>query len=123
MRSLGSTGSSIGSTGVGLKYYPWLSSSYERSVSLTSNGAKISNHGLSPYIGGGLGFAQASILGNGSTTFDVLAVTGYFSIKTGIEYSINEDWGLIGEWNYASSLAGAGKVQVLNLLFGTYYMF
>lgn len=121
MRSLGSTGTSVGMTGLGIKFYPWLNPA---SVGVSQPGARaqMTFSGYIPYVGGGFGFAQSSILGN-SAQQDVLAVGGYISAKGGVEYPMSPTWGLSSEGNYILSVAGSGKIEALNLLFGGYFSF
>lgn len=121
MRSLGSTGTSVGFTGLGIKFYPWLSPS---SIGISQPGirSQMTFTGYVPYLGAGFGFAQSSILGN-TTQQDVLAVGGYVSIKGGVEYPMSATWGLLSEGNYMMSVAGSGKIEALNVLFGCYFSF
>jgi len=123
IRSLGTTGSSIGLTGIGFKYYPWLNPSQSRTINPVFGTTQISSKGYFPFIGLGTGFAQASIMGNGIDTFDNIAVTGYLSLKAGCEWAIGDQWGITSEWNFGTSVAGSGAVQAVNLVFGTYIGF
>lgn len=120
-RSLGSSGSSVGFTGAGLKFYPWLSPKLTKSIA-SKEKSQISQHGFLPYAGFGLGFAQASVLSN-STQDDALAAGGYLSLKAGVEYPISDFWGTVSEWNYGIAIAGSGKIEAVNLLFGFYVTF
>lgn len=120
-RSLGSSGSSVGFTGAGLKFYPWLSPKMTKNIS-GKDSSQISMQGYLTYFGLGLGFAQASIVSN-STQDDVLAAGGYISLKSGVEYPMSDSWGFVGEWNYGTAVMGSGAIEVINLLFGGYLTF
>ena len=120
-RSLGTSGSSVGFTGAGLKIYPWLSPGQTKKV-VGKDKSEMSHRGFLYYGGGGIGFSQASILSN-STQDDALAAGLYVSLKAGAEYPLSDFWGLVTEWNYGSAVAGSGKIEAVNLLFGTYFTF
>jgi len=120
-RSLGSSGSSVGFTGAGLKFYPWLSPKMTKNIS-GKDSSQISMQGYLPYFGFGVGFAQASIISN-TTQDDVLAAGGYISLKGGVEYPISNSWGFVGEWNYGTAILGSGAIEAVNLLFGGYLTF
>jgi hypothetical protein len=123
LRSLGKTGSSIGVTGIGFKYYPWLNPVQNHLIKSAYDKTQISTRGYLPFFGVGTGFAQASIMGNETDTQDNLAVTTYLSLKAGCEYSLSEQFGLNAEWNFVTSMAGSGSIQAVNLILGPYYMF
>lgn len=120
-RSLGTSGSSVGFTGAGLKFYPWLSPQQTKKV-VGKDKSEISHRGFLYYGGGGVGFSQASVLSN-STQEDALAAGLYVSLKAGAEYPLSDFWGLVSEWNYGTALAGSGKIEAVNLLFGAYFTF
>ncbi|GEM_PF-2767438 len=120
-RSLGTSGSSVGFTGAGLKFYPWLSPGQTKKI-VGKDKSEISHRGFLYYGGGGIGFSQASILSN-STQDDALAAGLYLSLKAGAEYPLSDFWGLVTEWNYGSAVIGSGKIEAVNLLFGTYFTF
>lgn len=122
MRSFGTGGTSIGLTGIGLKFYPWLNPLYVRNVHAISGRSLVAYQGYLPYVGLSCGFGQASMLGS-STADDILAVGGYVAAKAGIEVPYSEGWGFVGEWNYANSVAGSGTIQALNVIFGGYLAF
>lgn len=123
LRSFGATGSSIGLTGIGFKYFPWLTPTQNRLINPNFTTTQISSRGYLPFVGLGTGFAQASIMGDGVNTADNLAVTGYLSMKAGCEYAIGDKWGLTTEWNFATSVVGSGSIQAVNLIFGAYVSF
>lgn len=120
-RSLGTSGSSVGFTGAGLKFYPWLSPGQTKKI-VGKDKSEMSHRGFLYYGGGGIGFSQASILSN-STQDDALAAGLYVSLKAGAEYPLSDFWGLVTEWNYGSAVAGSGNIEAVNLLFGTYFTF
>lgn len=120
-RSLGSSGSSVGFTGAGLKFYPWLSPKMTKNI-IGKDSSQISMQGYLPYFGFGMGFAQASILSN-STQEDVLAAGVYVSSKAGVEYPIKDSWGFVSEWNFGSYILGSGSIAAVNLLLGGYLTF
>ena len=122
MRSLGAGGSSVGMTGVGLKFYPWANPIHFQKIQDLSIRSKISFAGYFPYFGSTLGFAQASMIGT-STTEDILVVGGYLDMKSGVEFPLSERWGLISEFNFITTVFGSGTVQALNFLFGVYIAF
>lgn len=124
-RSLGTTGSSIGFTGAGIKHYPWLNPSNTNKI-LIFDKSQISASGFLPFIGAGLGVSQASIISPeavSSASSDVLAAGGYFSIKAGTEYSWSKSWGFSSEFNFGMTIIGSGTIQAFNLLFGSYLVF
>ncbi len=120
-RSLGSSGSSVGFTGAGLKFYPWMSPKMTKNIS-GKDSSQISMQGYLPYFGFGVGFAQASIIGN-ATQDDVLAAGGYISLKGGVEYPMSNSWGFVTEWNYGTAIVGSGSIEAVNLLLGGYLTF
>lgn len=120
-RSLGNTGSSVGFTGAGVKYYPWLSPKMTKNIN-GKESSQISMQGYLPYFGFGLGFAQASIVSN-ATQDDVLAAGGYISLKAGAELPMRDSWGFVSEWNYGTAIVGSGTIEAVNLLLGGYLTF
>ncbi len=122
MRSLGAGGTSVGLTGLGFKFYPWVNPLYVKNLKPISGRSAISIQGYLPYFGMSLGFDQVSMLGNAGTD-DVLAVGTYAAAKAGIEMPFAESWGLIVECNYANSITGSGALQAMNILFGGYFRF
>lgn len=116
IRSLGSNGTTIGLTGLNLKYY-FL---FQHPISLLDDLSLIEKPTLqiqawSPYIGTSVGFAQASIL---ETTIN--AVTIYFALKGGVDYPLSSLWGFRSEFNFAFTGAGTGNIQLVDALMGFY---
>lgn len=120
-RSFGSSGTSLGFTGAGIKFYPWINPRMTKNINGMES-SQISIQGFLPYFGLGVGFAQASIISN-ETQDDVLAAGLYISAKAGAEFVITDRWGLISEWNYGNAIVGSGSIEAVNLLFGAYLKF
>ena len=121
LRSFGSAGTSMGFTGWGVKYYPWLSpihaiSEYRDTPEKTS----ISTNGYSTYFGGDVGFAQASISADSGHSA-VVSVGPFLGFKTGVEYPFSKRWSLVSEFNFAMSLGGTGTMNFFSITFGTCY--
>lgn len=121
-RSLGGTGSSIGFTGAGFKYYPWLNPRLNKKIDSFET-SQYRASGFFPFFGVATGVSQASIISSGSTNSNVLAAAGYISGKMGSEYSMGKSWGFSSEINFAMTLIGSGATQAFNMLFGSYYVF
>lgn len=116
IRSLSSNGTTIGLTGLNLKYY-FL---FQHPISLLDNLSLIEKPTLqlqawSPYIGTSVGFAQASVL---ETTIN--AVTIYLALKGGVDYPLSSLWGFRSEFNFAFTGAGTGNIQLVDALIGFY---
>lgn len=121
LRTFGDGGTSVGLTGVGVKYYPWLSPRFQHTGNLLTNDkAKMSIKGNSYYFGGAAGMAQASVPPKGNYTAAV-AVGIYVDAKAGIEMGISQNWTGIGEFDFATTLFGSGAIQYYNLTFGLAY--
>lgn len=80
---------------------------------------------LSPYLGGGAGFAQSSLFpGEGASQDDLLnAVSVYIAGKAGLEYPVWNRFGLLAELNLMVTVFGSGELTALNALAGLYYNF
>ena len=121
LRSLGSAGTSMGFTGWGVKYYPWLSPVHAVSEYLdNADKTSISTNGYSTYFGGDVGFAQASVsadIGHSA----VVSVGPFLGFKSGIEFPFSKKWSLVSEFNLAVSLGGTGTMNFFSITFGTCY--
>ena len=120
MRSMSGSATSVGLSGLGLKYYPWLSPQKFK----VSNIEKIEStalyySGYAFYFGGSLGFAQASVLAT-STKESALAAGIYINGKAGADFPMSQNWGFREEFNSSFLIAGSGNVQYFNLLIGTF---
>lgn len=116
MRSLSGNGTTVGLTGLTLKHYFRFQHPKILEDSLKHlNNPVIQIKAWSPYIGGSMGFAQASILDT-----KVNAVGIYLNIKGGLDYPISTTWGMRCEGNLALTAAGTGRIQMVNALLGFY---
>ncbi len=121
MRSFGDGASSMGLTGGGAKYYPWLNPLHAHSpIQGQPAGSSISIHGYSTYFGGSVGMAQSSVPAIGRIPATV-AVGFYLAGKAGVETVLTGNWGIFGEANIAVTVAGSGSVQYFNLVGGFSY--
>ncbi len=120
-RSMSGAATSIGFTGVTLRWYFWTpqpqrliktDDQIERSFLIQKN--------FVPYLGTSVGFAQASFPAKDEKA-DVLVVSPYFSFKGGLEYPITGRWGARSEFMYGMTAGGKGAAEILHLLFGFYY--
>ncbi len=121
LRSYGASGTSMGLTGLGLKFYPWMTP-YQTLAAYSDAQAKtvIAIDGYATYFGVGSGFAQASVPANGKNPA-IAAVGPYLSGKAGMENSFSKNWAYMTEANFALTLAGSGAVQYFNIVFGFIY--
>ena len=121
LRTYGASGTSMGLTGLGAKFYPWINPQQGRAVyNEASPYSNISIGGYSTYFGAGFGFAQASVPANSGHSAAV-AVGSFLSGKAGVETAISKNWFVLGETNLAMTLIGSGSLQYFNITFGFSY--
>ena len=121
MRSYGNGSTSVGLTGVGIKYYPWLHPSHYRPVfGEAIPKSTFSAHGYMYYFGASTGFAQASVPGSASAASSI-AVSFYLSGKAGVDVPLDMSWSLKAELGYALSFFGSGSVNQLRATAGVAY--
>lgn len=122
MRSAAGASTGVGFTGVGLKFYPWLSPAHFKSENKDSiEYTTIKHSGYAFYFAGSGGFAQASIPSKVNEGLNAALAAGlYVNGKAGVEYPMSERWGFKGEGNFAMSVAGAGSISYFNMIFGAY---
>lgn len=117
-RSYSDGSSGIGVTGIGLKFYPWLSPVEARGMYSDSLlKSLVSTQGYSYYFGSSVGLAQASVPAVGRTPATI-AVGPCVGLKAGTEYGLNREWALRSEFNLDLTVSGAGSVQFLSLSVG-----
>lgn len=120
----GATSSSIGLSGLVVRYYPWTPQPQKlgNPEDLISEDMVFQKN-IVPYFGTAIGIAQATFQANNTGKKAVSATGLYVSFKTGLEYPIFRNWGLRGELSYGQSVAGSGTMEMVHLLFGFYYLF
>lgn len=74
----------------------------------------IINHDLSVFVGLGFGFAQSSRLSN-DVGLSSNAAGLYISPRTGVEFQLTESLGVRGEFIYAMTVVGTGRIQMTSL--------
>ena len=121
MRSFGEGASSIGLSGLGIKYYPWLSPLDAQGMYADFAGKSLLGvTGNCYYFAAVSGLSQASVPSAGKIPATV-AVAPYIGLKSGYESSLSRDWSLKAELTIAFSVGGSGTVQYTNLAFGMAY--
>ena len=121
LRTYGASGTSMGLTGLGAKFYPWINPQQGRAVyNETSSSSNLSIQGYATYFGAGFGFAQASVPASVGHSAAV-AVGSYASGKIGMETAFSKNWTLFGEANLALTLVGSGSLQYFNIVVGISY--
>jgi hypothetical protein len=118
MRTLSNQGSVLGISSATLKWYFWFPS--PRSLAKIDRYSLVPTlliEGIIPYLGASLGVAQSGYLNPEDTTLGL-----NIGIKAGMDYPLFGDWGLRGEFNFASS-SGTGSAMLLNLIGGVYRYF
>ena len=124
MRSMSGSSTGVGLTGVGLKFYPWLSPAHFKS---TNGGDVIASKtiqqsGYAFYLGGSGGFSQASVPSKASVGLNAALAAGLsINGKAGAEFPMTPNWGFKGEGNFSMSMAGAGSISHFNMIFGAYF--
>lgn len=115
MRSLGANGSTVGFTGLTVKYFFWFHHPQILHASPKEfNGPVIQIQAWSPYVGASVGVGQGSVLDT-----KINAVGLYLNLKGGLDYPISTSWGMRLEGNMGYSF-GTGTIQLMNGLFGFY---
>jgi hypothetical protein len=120
MRSAGTGGSSVGLTGFGWKYYPWLSPQHLKFDPYSPVPPMIVTRGSAYFIGTSIGIGQASVPAVGNYSAAV-AVSPYFGLKAGFEYPLTDLMGFCLETNVTKGLAGSGSVDYFNGTIGFYF--
>lgn len=115
MRTLSANGTTLGLTGITIKYYYLYGHPIELLDSKHIDMPTLQFQAWSPYAGMSLGFAQASVL---STTINTVSV--YLNLKLGVDYPMTSIWGFRGEINAGTSTVGTGSVQFFNSILGFY---
>ena len=115
MRSLSSNGSTVGFTGLTVKYFFW----FQHPQILQESSKNVDNPVIqikvwSPYLGTSIGVAQGSILDT-----KISAVGFYTNFKGGLDYPISNSWGARLESNFGFAF-GTGTIRMMNGLIGFY---
>jgi hypothetical protein len=115
IRSLGQSGSAVGLTGLGMKWYFWLPHPLPLvSAKIEAPNPTLQVEGWIPYVGGMIGVGQASVL---NSSINSLGLT--VGAKGGLEYPFFGDWGFRTEGNLSVS-SGTGSIVLINVLAGVY---
>lgn len=123
MRSAEGASTGVGLTGLGLKFYPWLSPEHFKSANTNKiDYTAIQRSGFAVYFAASSGFAQASIPSKSNENLNSALAAGlYVNAKSGLEYAMSSRWGLKTEGNFSVMVLGAGGISNVNLIFGTYF--
>lgn len=122
IRSLGSSGSGIGITTIGLKKYPWLNPVLKKTMplSLNTHSTNVYFEGYCIYYGLSLGFAQASLLAE-SPSDNILALGPFANAKLGVEMPLNLKFNILVESNLGSTFSATGSILNMNAIIGLIY--
>jgi hypothetical protein len=110
-------GTAVGLTGLSIKNYFWFSHPMAPNDEshITDAQVILTMRALTPYVGMGVGIAQASVLDK-----NIGALNGFIDVKGGVELPMGQYWGLRSEGNLALSAMGSGSIQFFSLLLGAY---
>lgn len=115
IRSVGSSGSAVGLTGMTMKWYFWLPHPSPLLVTkIETSTPTLQVEGWIPYVGGMFGVGQAGVLDSNITSVGLS-----MGAKGGIEFPFVGNWGFRTEANLAVS-SGTGSIVLINTLIGVY---